>query len=130
MANPIQIQDSQQSVLQAHLNNIYLFNEYRSELQKKAIEEAKSAYLRLPHGDAAFQECVAGKENLGEILATVQQKRQSFGKRKTTKFLQKVQKYTVWLHNISGVVDIAVQSQAGIGCPLWAPIKFVLKVSL
>jgi hypothetical protein len=29
---------------------------------------------------------------------------------------------------MSDAVDIVVQTQAGIGCPLWAPIKFVLKV--
>ncbi|KAF6226640.1 hypothetical protein HO173_012470 [Letharia columbiana] len=30
---------------------------------------------------------------------------------------------------MSAVVDIAVQTQAGFGCPLWAPIKFILKIS-
>ena len=29
---------------------------------------------------------------------------------------------------MSDAVDVVVQTQAGIGCPLWAPIKFVLKV--
>jgi hypothetical protein len=29
---------------------------------------------------------------------------------------------------MSDAIDIVVQTQAGVGCPLWAPIKFVLKV--
>ena len=44
--------------------------------------------------------------------------------------MEMVQKYTAWLQNISDVVDVAVQTKAEIGCPLWAPIKLVLKVSM
>ena len=70
-----------------------------------------------------------GKKS-ADILSAIEQKCQSYKKRKSTKFLEKVQKHTAWLQNISEAVDIAVQTQAGIGCPLWAPIKLVLKVSL
>ena len=77
-----------------------------------------------------FRQCVEGKETLGEVLNTVERKCQSHKKKKSTKFLEKLQKHTTWLQNISVVVDIAVQTQAGIGCPLWAPIRFVLKVRL
>lgn len=65
-----------------------------------------------------------------EVLNTVEQKRQSQKKKKSTKFLSKLQKYTTWLQNMSAVVDVAVQTQAGVGCPLWAPIKFILKVNI
>lgn len=64
-----------------------------------------------------------------EDLNIVEQKRQSQKKKKSTKFLSKLQKYSTWLQNISAVVDVAVQTQAGFGCPLWAPIKFILKVN-
>ncbi|KAL9102265.1 MAG: hypothetical protein Q9163_002575, partial [Psora crenata] len=101
----------------------------QSELQKQAIENAKTAYSRLPHGDAVFQQCVEGKETLADVLTAVEQRCQSHRNKKSTRFLDKLEKYTSWLHNISGVVDVAVQTQAGIACPLWAPIKLVLKVS-
>lgn len=101
----------------------------RSALQQRAIEEAKLAYSRLPHGDAVFRQCLEGKETLVEDLNIVEQKRQSQKKKKSTKFLSKLQKYSTWLQNISAVVDVAVQTQAGFGCPLWAPIKFILKVN-
>lgn len=101
----------------------------RSVLQQRAIEEARLAYSHLPHGDAVFRQCVEGKETLLEVLSTVEQKCQSQKKKKSTRFLSKLQKYTTWLQNMSAVVDIVVQTQAGFGCPLWAPIKFILKIS-
>ncbi|MCJ1476865.1 hypothetical protein MMC13_005534 [Lambiella insularis] len=100
-----------------------------SALQKQAIDKAKLAYSRLPHGDAIFRQCVKGKKTPAEVLSTVEQKCQSYKKKRSIRFLEKVQKHTAWLQNIGDVVDVAVQSQAGIGCPLWAPIKLVLKIS-
>ena len=50
-------------------------------------------------------------------------------KKRFTKLLDGFQKHTLWLQNMGSVVDVVVQTQAGIGCPVWAPIKFVLKVS-
>ena len=97
-------------------------------LQKQAIEEAKSIYSRLPHGNSLLRQSLEGKETLAEVLKVVEQKCQAHKRKKSTKYLAKLQKHTTWLQNISGVVDVAVQSQAGIGCPLWAPVKFVLKV--
>lgn len=113
MDSPTQHQDPQQSAL-----------------QQQAIEEAKAAYSRLPHGDTIFRQCVEGKETLLEVLSSVEQKWRSQKNKKSTRFLSKMQKYTTWLQNMSAVVDIAVQTQAGFGCPLWAPIKFILKVRL
>ena len=99
-----------------------------SALQKQAIEAAKSAYARLPHGDKIFQQCVQGRETLAECLNTVEHKYHIHKKKRSTRFMAKLEKYTAWLRNISSVIDVAIQTQAGIGCPLWAPIKFVLKV--
>jgi hypothetical protein len=42
--------------------------------------------------------------------------------------IKKFEQYTTWLQNFSGVVDVVAQTQAGIGCPVWAPVKFVLEV--
>ena len=65
-----------------------------------------------------------------EVVKTVERKWQSQKRKKSTKFLAKLERYTTWLQNMSAVVDVAVQTQAGFGCPLWAPIKFVLKVDM
>lgn len=73
-------------------------------------------------------QCVAGKDTLADILSAVDQTHRSHQGKISTKFLEKLHKHTAWLQNISAVVDVAVQTQAGIACPLWAPIKFVLKV--
>lgn len=43
--------------------------------------------------------------------------------------LDAFQRYTAWLRNFSSVVDVVVQTEAGVGCPVWAPIKFVLQIS-
>ena len=102
---------------------------HRLSLQQQAIDEAKSAYSRLPHDHATFRQCVEGKETLAEVLSVVEQRWQSHKKRKSNKLLSKLQKYTIWLQNMSAVVDVAVQTQTGFACPLWAPIKFILQAS-
>ncbi|KAL1623952.1 hypothetical protein SLS56_008077 [Neofusicoccum ribis] len=43
--------------------------------------------------------------------------------------LEKFQDYTASLQGLSDVVDMAVQTKADFLCPIWAPIKFILKVS-
>ncbi|KAM0805845.1 hypothetical protein BDR22DRAFT_188133 [Usnea florida] len=98
-------------------------------LQQQAIDEAKLAYSRLPHDHAIFRQCVEGKQTLAEVLGVVEQRRQSHKKKRSNNLISRLQKYTTWLQNMSAVVDVAVQTQAGFACPLWAPIKFVLQVS-
>ena len=67
---------------------------------------------------------------LAEVLNMVERRCQSSQKKKSAKFLENLQKHTAWLQNIGDVVDVAVQTQAVIGCPVWAPIKLILKVNL
>ena len=121
---------SQQLVSLPHYHAPKLTCLLRLVLQKLAIEDARTAFSRLPHSNAVFRQCLEGKETLAEVLTTVEQRCQTFKRKKSTRFLEKLQKHTTWLQNISSVVDVAVQTQAGIGCPVWAPIKFVLKVSM
>ena len=100
----------------------------RSTLQREAIANAQSANSRLPHNDSIFQQCVQGKETLAEVLHTVGQQLQTHKRKKSSRFLEKLQKHTVWLQNMSSAVDIVVQTHAGVACPVWAPVKFILKV--
>jgi hypothetical protein len=97
-------------------------------LQVQAIEKARVAFSQLPNGDAIFQQCLNGQESIPDILATVARRHGSYRSRKCTQLLEAFQRHTTWLQNISAVVDIVVQTQSGIGCPLWAPVKFVLQV--
>ncbi|KAI9856968.1 MAG: hypothetical protein M1813_008684 [Trichoglossum hirsutum] len=101
----------------------------QSSLQKEAIENARLVFSRLPSGDATFRQCIDQADTILDVVKTVTQKCQSHRRKKLTRLLEGFQRYSLWLQNMSGVVDVVVQTQAGIGCPVWAPIKFVLQVS-
>jgi hypothetical protein len=62
------------------------------------------------------------------MVKALKSKYDSHRRRKRFALAQKFEQYTQWLQNFSGVVDVVVQTQAGIGCPIWAPVKFVLQV--
>lgn len=89
------------------------------------MEKAKVAFSRLPNGDHLFQQCINSPLS---IVEAVEKTQQSQKERKSTKILEGLQKHTSWLQNLSSVVDVAVQTQAGVACPIWAPLKFVLLV--
>jgi ferritin len=97
-------------------------------LQKQAIENARAAFSRLPSKDAFFQQCIDEADSIPEVVRSLAQSYRAPKDEKSTQLLQTFQLYKLWLHDVSEVVDIAVQTQAGIRCPLWAPINFVLKV--
>lgn len=101
----------------------------RSSLQKQAIERAREAFSRLPNGNEIFQKCITNEETIVDVVQTTVQKHQFYKSKRSSRLLERFQKYTLWLQNISAAVDVAVQAQASIACPIWAPIKFVLKVS-
>lgn len=68
------------------------------------------------------------QDPVGAIVEALKNDHNSCKRKKTTRFLNQLQRYTQWLQNFSQVVDVVVQTQAGVGCPIWAPIKFVLQV--
>jgi hypothetical protein len=82
----------------------------------------------MPNDNALFQQCINQAESIPDVIKSVISASSSYKKRKSTRLLQKFEQHTQFLQNASDIVDIVVQTQAGIGCPLWAPIKFVLKV--
>ncbi|KAF7503591.1 hypothetical protein GJ744_003574 [Endocarpon pusillum] len=105
------------------------FSPPSTSLQRQAIENARAAFARLPNGDVVFRQCINQKDTVAEIMKMTTERYRSHRDKRSSRLLQGFQHYTLWLQNISGVVDVAVQTQAGIGCPLWAPVKFVLQVS-
>ena len=98
--------------------------------QKAAIDRAKAALARLPQEDISFQQCVVGQETVHNVLELLCKDSSVYRRKRSTRLLENFKRQTDWMMNISGAVDIAVQTSAGIACPVWAPIKFVLKVYL
>jgi hypothetical protein len=101
----------------------------RLGLQQKAIENARSAIAKLPYGDALFENCIKSKDGVGELSSALKDRCAAHDK-KRLRIVRQFEKSTAWLRNFSAVVDIVMQTQAGIGCPVWAPIKLVLMVRL
>jgi hypothetical protein len=96
--------------------------------QKQAIENAKAAFAKLPSGDSVFQQCINDQETVHEVLAALHKQYRVHKRKKFTRLLEAFHRYTSWMNSISGSINLAVQTSSSISCPLWAPIKFVLKV--
>jgi len=114
--------------LQDQIAQIEKSDQDSESLQLQAIERARESFARLPKDHAIFIQCLQGNETISDVLTAVSRRHQSYSRKKSSRALQNFQQYTTWLRSMSDAVDIVVQTQAGIGCPLWAPIKFVLKV--
>ena len=98
-------------------------------LQQKAVERVRSALGNLKDEDALFTQAQNQPDAVSEILKTLKQKYDGqHSKRRTNTIVRKFEQYTQWLQNFSEIVDTLAQTQAGIACPIWAPIKFVLQV--
>jgi hypothetical protein len=87
------------------------------------------AIAKLPNGDVLFQKCISSNDGI-DTLANELKSRCAAHDKKRPKVLKQFEKSSAWLRNFSDVVDVVVQTQAGIGCPVWAPIKLVLMVRL
>ena len=99
-----------------------------SALQRQAIDNARSAFAQLPHGDQVFQACVNQARAIPEVVESLAQQHRCCKRKRFTRLLEKFQRHSLWLENMAGVVDVVVQANLGIGCPLWAPVKYVLLV--
>jgi hypothetical protein len=96
-------------------------------LGEQAIKNAQLVFEKLPNGDALFQKCISS-DNGVETLAKELESRCAAHNKRRPKLLRQFEKSSAWLRNFSTVVDIVVQTEAGIGCPIWAPIKLILMV--
>lgn len=102
----------------------------RPPIQEQAIRNARIAYSRLPSGDTKFQECVNDTQRtITEVLKVVAAQEKLFRKKRYVRILQRFNKHAQCLENLSGVIEVVVQTNASIGCPVWAPLKFILLVS-
>jgi hypothetical protein len=96
--------------------------------QHNAMNRAKAAFARLPQENTTFQECIVSHETVHKVLENICADGRIYKRKRSTRLLESFERHTSWMMNISGAVDVAVQTSAGIACPMWAPIKFVLKV--
>jgi hypothetical protein len=99
-----------------------------SNCQKEAIDNARASYAKLPRGNALFDQCISNHETVHDVLYSLCQQSGAHKRKKSTKVLERFQNCASWMMSISRSIDVAVQTSSGIACPLWAPIKFVLKV--
>jgi hypothetical protein len=58
-----------------------------SASQKLAIDNAKSAFARLPSGDSIFQQCINNKETVHEVVQSLQRQCGVHRRRKFTRLL-------------------------------------------
>ena len=109
-------------------NSLNILIDSSSSLQKQAIDNARAAFSQLPHSDKVFQTCVNQAQTIPEVLESLSQQHRRYKRKRFTRLLEKFQRHTLWLQQMAGAVDVVVQMNAGIACPLWAPIKYVLLV--
>jgi hypothetical protein len=121
---------AQQRWAKAHLTRRAVLTRDNSgaSLQQQAIANAQSAFARLPRDAEAFRACVNQAQTITDVVQSIERRYHFYKRKRITRLLDKFHKHTLWLENISSAVDVVVQVNAGIACPLWAPIKFVLQV--
>ncbi|KAI5789536.1 hypothetical protein FPQ18DRAFT_294087, partial [Pyronema domesticum] len=98
-------------------------------LEKQAIADAQNAFRKLRRENADFEQCIAQKSTLLEVLQSATERQKRFKKKRLNKIIEGFNRYTLWLQNMSSSIDVAVNVSAGIACPVWAPVKFILVVS-
>ena len=101
----------------------------RLSLQQQAVQRVRSRFGELKEEDTLFTEAQNQQDAVAQILKAMKNK-YDHRRSKRRGLVEKFERYTQWLQNFSEIVDTLVQTQAGIGCPVWAPIKLVLQVSL
>ena len=111
-------------VVQSPEDPLHLSSQDVVSVRQRAIDNAQAAIAKLPID--LSQQCSNGDtvSELVDILVT------KYGsQKKRGKLARKFKQYSAWLVNFSNVVDVIVQTQAGIACPIWAPLKFALQLS-
>lgn len=100
----------------------------RNGLQDEAINRAKAAYAKLPNGNEILSRCRASSNPIDELVKQLEEKHQQRKSKKLSRLLHCFYRNTAVLHNYSKIIDVVVQTEAGLGCPIWAPVKFILEV--
>ena len=75
-----------------------------------------------------FQLVCGSSTTLNDIIELVHDIHRSKSNRRRNKVADKFDQCCDWLHQMSGVIDVVVQTEATIGSSIWAPIKLVVLV--
>lgn len=100
-----------------------------NDLDRQAIDRAAAAFAQLRGGSQLFQECVADTDTIEKLIQSIKDGERRSRKKASSRLLAIFQRHTAGLRNLSSAIDVAVQTQAEITCPVWAPIKFFLMVN-
>jgi hypothetical protein len=101
---------------------------HQDSIQEEAVARAKAAFHKLPLNDELLQQCIANKVSIETVLKRLRDQSAAHQRKKSTKLLEKFHNHTSWMMNMSRSIDVAVNASAGIACPVWASVKFVLMV--
>lgn len=100
------------------------------DLDRQAIQRAAAAFAQLRDGSQLFRECVADTNTIEELIKSIEINHQHRRKKASSRLLATFHRHTAGLRTLSGAINVAVQTQAEFACPLCAPIKFFLVVSI
>ncbi len=93
------------------------------------MHSCHAVFSQFPQGDHLFQQCLQSPDPVADILQALSRDHESHQSKRTERCLRQFQRLTQWLQDFSGVIDVLVATHAGIGCPIWVPVKFVLLTS-
>ena len=96
-------------------------------LQQQAVERACSTFGTLAGENALFAQVKTQGDAVAEMLKILKLKYECHRNKRRT-IVERFEKYTQWMQNLTGVFETLAQTQAGIACPIWAPVKLVLQV--
>jgi hypothetical protein len=102
---------------------------YRStSLQHQAVQNAKNALLAQTNGSLLFQQCLESHEPIPSLVQTLIASHEQHAVKRTTRLIVKFQTHTIWLQNMAIAIDVAANASPGFICPVWAPLRYILKV--
>jgi hypothetical protein len=102
---------------------------YRStSLQLQAVQNAKNALLAQTNGSLLFQQCLESHEPIPSLVQTLIASHEQHAVKKSIRLIVKFQTHTIWLQNMAVAIDVAANASPGFICPVWAPLRYILKV--
>lgn len=100
-----------------------------STLEAEALEAVSLTMTKLQKRKKFLQES-KDATGLDDVINLVQEIHGSKSGRRRHRAVEKFGKCCDWLHQLSGVIDVVVQTEASIGSPIWVPIKLIVQVGI
>jgi hypothetical protein len=107
----------------------FIEHTYRSaSLQLQSVQKAKDALLAQTNGSLIFQQCLESDEPIPSLVQTLIKSHEQHAAKTSTRLIGKFQTHTLWLQNMAVAIDVAANACPGFICPVWAPLRYILKV--